>query len=195
MDFLEQSGLIINFLFRAITSIEHTLNISMVTDTSVHSYLIYHTSTLFLSFKSGLSRIMAFLKLFSVLLELFLTFLYFAALTEQQIVRDLANGISYANFAKHDKSRLDTEQLASVTAKSSTECGGKCLLSETCLSVNYGGVGGHECQLLAADKFDSSEKMTVDENFQHFSVAVSEFSMHDLLNCILKYFTDKYSRR
>ncbi|KAL9968721.1 hypothetical protein ACROYT_G020840 [Oculina patagonica] len=116
---------------------------------------------------------MAFLKLFSVLLELFLTFLYFAALTEQQIVRDLANGISYANFVKYDKTRLDTEQLASVTAKSSTECGGKCLLNKNCFSVNYGGIGGHECQLLAADKFDSSDKMTDDENFQHFSVASS----------------------
>ncbi len=128
---------------------------------------------------------MVLLKPFLFLLVIFVTFLFYAALTEQQIVRDFANGISYADFVKHDKSRLDTEQLASVTARSSTECGGECLLSETCFSVNYGGIGGHECQLLAANKFDSSEKMTVDENFQHFSVTVSEFSTHNLFSCIL----------
>ncbi|KAL9968727.1 hypothetical protein ACROYT_G020846 [Oculina patagonica] len=112
---------------------------------------------------------MVLLKLFSVLLVTLLTFIFYAALTEQQIVRDFANGISYANFVKHDKSRLDTEQLTSVTAKSSTECGGKCLLNNSCFSVNYGGIGGHECQLLATDKF--AKEMTVDETFQHFSVA------------------------
>ncbi|KAL9968728.1 hypothetical protein ACROYT_G020847 [Oculina patagonica] len=114
---------------------------------------------------------MALLKPFLVLLVTFLTFLFYAVLTEQQIVRDFANGISYANFVKHDKSRLDTEQLASVTAKSSTECRGKCLLNKNCFSVNYGGIGGHKCQLLVANKFDYSEEMTVDENFQHISVA------------------------
>ena len=40
--------------------------------------------------------------------------------------------------------------------------------------MNYGGNGGHECQLLAANKFESSEQMTIDNTFQHFSVAVSE---------------------
>ncbi|XP_078372979.1 uncharacterized protein LOC144656606 [Oculina patagonica] len=136
---------------------------------------------------------MALLKPFPVLVT-FLTFLLYAALTEQQIVRDFANGISSANFVKHDKSRLDTEKLASVTAKLSTECGGKCLLSETCSSVNYGGIGGHECQLLAANKFDSSEKMTVDKNFQHFSV-VSPCDKKPCLNggkCLPIYEQDSY---
>ena len=117
---------------------------------------------------------MALLKPFPVFAVILLTFLLYATQTDQKIVRDLANGISYANFVEHDKKRLNTEQLASLTAQSSTECGGKCLLNEACFSVNYGGNEGHECQLLAANKFDSSGKMTIDENFQHFSVAVSE---------------------
>ena len=117
---------------------------------------------------------MALLKPFLILLVIFLTFLSYATLTDQQIVRDLANGISYANFVKHDKRRLNTEQLASLAAQSSTECGGKCLLNKACFSMNYGRNEKHECQLLAANKFDSSGKMTVDEDFQHFSVAVSE---------------------
>ena len=117
---------------------------------------------------------MAPLRPFFVFLIILLHFLLYATLTEQKIVRDLAGGISYVNFVKHDKSRLDTEQLTSQTAHSFIDCGGKCVLNENCFSVNYGGVGGQECQLLAANKFESSTKMTSDENFQHFSVAVSE---------------------
>ena len=134
------------------------------------------------------SRIMALLKPFGLLLVSFLTILFYGALTEQQIVRDLLKGISYANFVEQDKSRLDTEQLASLPAKSSTECNWKCLLNDNCFSVNYGGqgVGGKKCQLLADNKFESSTKMTIDENFQHFSVAVSEGLCTIHTSCILK---------
>ena len=127
---------------------------------------------------------MALLKPFLILLVIFLSFLLYATLTDQQIVRDLANGISYANFVKHDKRRLNTEQLASFTAQSSTECEGKCLLNKTCFSVNYGGIEGHECQLLAANKFESDEELKIDENFQHFSVAVSEILCTIHTSCI-----------
>ena len=115
---------------------------------------------------------MALLEPSGVLLVSFLTFFFYAALTEQKIVRDLVKGISYANFVKQDKSRLDTQLMASLTAQSSTECGGKCLLKENCFSVNYG--GGQECQLLGTNMFRYSTEMTIEENFQHFSVAVSE---------------------
>ena len=118
---------------------------------------------------------MALLKPFEVFLVTFLTFLLYAALTEQQIVRDFARGLSYANFVKNDKSKLDTQQLASLRARTSAECKWKCLLNNNCFSLNYGGqgVGEKMCQLLTANKFESSTKMTIDENFQHFSVAVS----------------------
>ena len=118
---------------------------------------------------------MALSRPFAVLLVTFLTFLFYAAVTDQQIVRDLARGVRYANFVKNDKSKLDTQQLASLRARTSTECKGRCLLNKNCFSLNYGGqgVGGKMCQLLKANKFESSTKMTIDENFQHFSVAVS----------------------
>lgn len=117
---------------------------------------------------------MALLKPLLAFLTISLTFLFFAGLTEQQIVRDFANGLSYVNFVKREKSRLNAGQLETATAQSSSECCGKCLPNKSCFSVNYGGNGGHECQLLAANKFESSEQMTIDNTFQHFSVAVSE---------------------
>ena len=137
---------------------------------------------------------MALQKPFSIFLVILLTFLLYATLTDQKIVRDLANGISYANFVKHDKRRLNTKQLASLTAQSSSECGKKCLQNKACFSVNYGGNEGLECQLLAANKFDCHQELKIDEHFQHFSVAVSDIlcTIPDVhIICILKTFTDK----
>ena len=119
---------------------------------------------------------MSLLKPFSVFLAIFLIFLFNVALSEQQIVRDSAKGVSYANFVRHKNRRLNTEQLESLTVQQHAECGEKCLLNNKCTSMNYGGAGEHECQLLAANKFDSPEAMMIDESFEHFSVAVSEIS-------------------
>jgi len=116
---------------------------------------------------------MALLKPLLAFLAILLTVLFFATLTEQQIVRDFANGLRYANFGKHDKRRLNAGQLENTTAQSFSQCCAKCLPNKSCFSVNYGGIGRNECQLLSANKFQSSDKMAIDETFQHFSVVVS----------------------
>ena len=116
---------------------------------------------------------MALLKPLSAFLAILLTFLFFATLAEQQIVRDLANGLSYANFGKHERFRLNAGQLENTTAPSSSQCCAKCLPNKSCFSVNYGGIGLNECQLLSANKFQSSDQMTIDKTFQHFAVVVS----------------------
>ena len=117
---------------------------------------------------------MALLKPLLTFLAIFLMFLFFVNLTEQQIVRDLANGLSYANFGKHEKSRLNAGQLENITAQSPSQCCAKCLPNTSCFSVNFGGIGRNECQLLSTNKFKSSNLMTIDETFQHFSVVVSK---------------------
>ena len=117
---------------------------------------------------------MALLKPLLTFLAIFLMFLFFVNLTEQQIVRDLANGLSYANFGKHEKSRLNAGQLENTTAQSPSQCCAKCLPNTSCFSVNFGGIGRNECQLLSTNKFKSSNLMTIDETFQHFSVVVSK---------------------
>ena len=117
---------------------------------------------------------MAVLKSLMPFLAIHLTFLFFTTLTEQQIVRDFANGLSYANFGKHEKRRLNTGQLENTTAHSFSQCCAKCLPNKSCFSVNFGGIGRNECQLLSANKFQSSDQMTIDETFQHFSVVVSK---------------------
>ena len=136
----------------------------MVTLTSASMFLK-------LDLSHSLSRIMALLKPLLTFLAILLTFLFFATLTEQQIVRDIANGLSYANFGKHEKFRLNAGQLENTTAQSS-QCCAKCLPNKSCFSVNYGGIGRNECQLLSANKYQSSDQMTIDKTFEHFSVVV-----------------------
>ena len=100
------------------------------------------------------------------------------ALSEQQIVRDFAKGVSYANFVRNENQRLNTDLLDSLNVQNFSDCGGKCLIHRNCTSVNYGdgnGQGEHICEILASDKFTSPQQLTVDYTFQHFSVAVSQF--------------------
>jgi len=111
---------------------------------------------------------MALLKPLLAFLAILLTVLFFATLTEQQIVRDFANGLRYANFGKHDKRKLNVGQLENTTAQSFSQCCAKCLPSKSCFSVNCGGIGRNECQLLSADKVQSSDQMTIDK---HFSIS------------------------
>ena len=124
---------------------------------------------------------MALLKALLAVVAILLIFLFFATLTEQQIVRDLANGLSYANFGKHEKRRLNAGQLETTVAHSSSQCCAKCLPNKSCFSVNYGGIGRNECQLLSANKFRFADQMTIDETFQHFSVAVRKMFVKDSL--------------
>ena len=144
----------------------------MVTVTSTSMFLK-------LDLSHSLSRIMALLKPLLTFLAILLTFLFFATLTEQQIVRDIANGLSYANFGKQEKFRLNAGQLENTTAHSSSQCCAKCLPNKSCFSVNYGGIGRNECQLLSANKYQSSEQMKIDKAFEHFSVVVSTIFVQD----------------
>ena len=98
-------------------------------------------------------------------------------LSRQKIVRDFVKGVSYGNFAETDNERLNTTILQSLTVRNLTECESKCLINGNCFSGNFGKNknqhGEHDCQLLADNKFTSAQLMTVENSFQHFSVAVS----------------------
>ena len=131
-----------------------------------------------LSVAGRASLAMTHLESISLIRSFSTIFLFSIPLTTQQIVRDSANGIRFANFARHEKQRLDTNQLQSSTANEYTECLERCLVHESCTSLNYGGNEGAECQLLEANKHDSPEKMKFDETFVHFSIEVRESLAH-----------------
>ena len=112
-----------------------------------------------------------------MLLKCFLSLYFCVSLSKQKLVRDLANGISYANFLCSENMRLNTSLLQQLKVQTSSDCCSKCLTHSDCISVNYdkngNGKDEHECQLLATDKFTSAQQMTVDRSSQHFYVPVS----------------------
>ena len=100
------------------------------------------------------------------------------SLSKQKLVRDLANGFSYANFLCNENMRLNTSLiLQQLKVQTSSDCCSNCLTHSDCISVNYDKNGNekneHDCQLLATDKFASAQQMTVDRSSQHFYVPVS----------------------
>ena len=119
-------------------------------------------------------------KIVLLFLKIFVIFVFFVALSEQQMVRDFSKDVSYANFLRNENQKLNTPALETSSVQNHHDCCGKCLINNNCNSVNYGKnelnqYKVHECQLLAANKFTSAQQMTVDNTFEHFSVVVSEF--------------------
>lgn len=120
---------------------------------------------------------MALSKPFSSIVKILVVCCFTILLSEQKIVRDFVKGVSYGNFAETDNERLNANILQSLRVRNLTECEGKCLINDNCYSGNFGKNknqhGEHDCQLLADNKFTSGQLMTVQNSFQHFSVAVS----------------------
>lgn len=156
------------------------LFVSIVRDDVKNCFLLFNEE--FRSFQVSVSRrvslIMTHLEPFPIIFSLSIIFVAYIPPTTQQTVRDSANGISFANFARHGKRRLDTNQLQSSTASEYTECLERCVVHGRCTSLNYGGNGGRECQLLEANKYDSLAKMRVDETFVHFSIKIRRSCAH-----------------
>ena len=120
---------------------------------------------------------MALSKPFPSIVKVLVVCCFTIPLSQQKIVRDFVKGVSYGNFAETDNERLNTNILQSLSVRNLTQCEGKCLINGNCFSGNFGKNknqhGEHDCQLLADNKFTSAQLMTVDNSFQHFSVAVS----------------------
>ena len=120
---------------------------------------------------------MALSKPFPSIVKVLVVCCFTIPLSQQKIVRDFVKGVSYGNFAETDNERLNTSILQSLSVRNLTECEGKCLINGNCFSGNFGKNknqhGEHDCQLLADNKFTSAQLVTVENSFQHFSVAVS----------------------
>ena len=64
----------------------------------------------------------------------------------------------------------------SALVSKEVECCFQCTTEPTCLSYNFGlrqdSNGKHVCELLSADKHNSSQNFSGDEEFHHFTVKV-----------------------
>lgn len=84
----------------------------------------------------------------------------------------------FINFVKHSFNYLSATKISNKLAvRSFDECGIQCVRTSTCLSVNMASSsddnGVYWCEILASDKYMSSESFKPSPNSHHFSIMVS----------------------
>ena len=84
----------------------------------------------------------------------------------------------FINFVKHSFNYLNATKISNKLAvRSFDECGIQCVRTSTCLSVNMASSsddnGVYWCEILASDKYMSSESFKPSPNSHHFSIMVS----------------------
>ena len=87
-------------------------------------------------------------------------------------------GVSYVNFIEEKFSYLNITALGGDFVDNMPECSFACLDTPSCFSFNLGAVPDvndrFPCELLASDKYNSSDKFVHSYTFHHFSIAVSK---------------------
>lgn len=84
----------------------------------------------------------------------------------------------FINFVKHSFNYLNATKISNKLAvRSFDKCGIQCVRTSTCLSVNMASSsddnGVYWCEILASDKYMSSESFKPSPNSHHFSIMVS----------------------
>ena len=92
-------------------------------------------------------------------------------------------GISYANFVRDPFHYLNATKICSSLVHvdaCNVDCGAACLSDPSCVSFNVAArpdIHGHlPCEILATDKYNSSDQFQQNQEFHHYSIYVSFFS-------------------
>ena len=85
-------------------------------------------------------------------------------------------GLAYANFVRDPFHYLNATKVGSSLVDDVDACNFACVGDPSCVSLNVAAqpdVHGHLlCELLATDKYNSSDKFKENPGFHHYSVAV-----------------------
>ena len=98
--------------------------------------------------------------------------------TTAQQQQDLHRGPAheYANFVEHPHAILNASVIFSTKVDDLLSCAFECVENSHCNSYNAAvspdGNNEYECQLLAADKYNSSSKLKPSKEFNHYSIQV-----------------------
>ena len=91
--------------------------------------------------------------------------------------RDPNKMLSYANFLEHFYHVLEVSKIEGVAVQTGNECLLRCVNNDRCFSINGGAFclpnGKFWCDLLPADKYNTSEKFKTNNAFHHYSIWVS----------------------
>ena len=98
--------------------------------------------------------------------------------TTAQHQQDLRRGPAheYANFVEHPHAILNASVIFSTKVDDPLSCAFECVEKSHCNSYNVAvspdGNSEYECQLLATDKYNSSDKLRPSKEFNHYSIQV-----------------------
>ena len=96
----------------------------------------------------------------------------------------------HANFVKHPRTFLDVSPIAIKRVHDALYCAFNCLRKGRCFSFNVAvfpdADGKYECQLLATDKYDSSDNLKSTKQFNHHSILVRSIWVFSFLKKSLK---------
>ena len=89
-------------------------------------------------------------------------------------------GLSYANFVRDPFHYLNATKVGSSFVTKASACNLACVDNPSCVSFNVAAepdIYGHLlCELLATDKYNSSDQFKENPGFHHYSIYVSSFS-------------------
>ena len=102
------------------------------------------------------------------------------ALCSKSNNRNTGEGLLFANFARDLNHYLNATKVGSYDVHGVDACPFKCLCTHSCLSLNVAAHpdihGQFLCELLATDKYNSSDKFLQHSDFHHYSIQVSYFT-------------------
>ena len=106
--------------------------------------------------------------------------------------RDAKRGVNYARFVAYEFHHLNVSQVGSAQVTKLKECGLACVNIVSCFSFNVAASsdidGKRWCELLATDKYNSSDKFQTNQFFHHYGIYVSIFFLFFLFFSFLFFF-------
>ena len=115
------------------------------------------------------------------------SYVLFRITLQQQVVQMYheEDMFHHAYFIQHPFSVLSVSgKILSSFEGTSLQCALNCLKTTSCFSFNFG-IHSSICQILATDKYISSEKFGPSHQFDHHSIPVSNFHFNHWLCCAL----------
>ena len=89
-------------------------------------------------------------------------------------------GLSYANFVRDPSHYLNATKVGSSLVHKASACNLACVDNPSCFSFNVAAepdIHGHFlCELLATDKYNSSDQFKENPEFHYYSIYVSSFT-------------------
>ena len=93
--------------------------------------------------------------------------------------KNTGQGLSYANFVRDPFHYLNATKVGSSLVTKASACNLACVDNPSCVSFNVAAepdIYGHLlCELLATDKYNSSDQFKENPDFHYYSVHVSSF--------------------